>query len=149
MPELGLQSREPAGHLLSILLVVPKSRRAGLTLQISNPGAQTLRIQRLGNRLVLGLGLFQCLSKIHLCHTLSPLSRPAPHESASVFIPICLPVTAGFPPTGLAGSKAAEDGRDDKTSQQSHSYDQADDPGRIAAPTLPALPLMTVGTHSR
>lgn len=70
-------------------------------------------------------------------------------ESAAVFIPICLlPVAAGFPPTGRTGSKAAEDGRDDKTGQQSHGNDQADRPGCIAAPALPTLTLMTVGTHS-
>ena len=74
MLELGLQGREPAGHLLGILLIIPESRRTGLTLQIRNSRTQTLRIQRLGNHLVLGLGLLQCLSKIHLCHTVSPLS---------------------------------------------------------------------------
>ena len=59
MLELGLQGREPAGHLLGVLLIVPESRRTGLTLQISNSRAQALRVQRLGNHLVLGLGLLQ------------------------------------------------------------------------------------------
>ena len=171
--QLGLHCRQFAGHFLRVFGIVPQSRFGRLNFKIFGLRGQSVDVKRLGNRLVFGARLADCLGKIKFCHRLH-------HTFLYAFFIFCHGASYGFRTilsffhvptysfpscraanqsryvwdcrsgedhTGPKASKTCVDSRNNQTQQHRRSDDDAHRPHHGAATAFSLLAFASVVTH--